>query len=95
VLRKDLQLAKDLHNRSFYLLYTEESLDTTPLDAGVLFELCHTSNGKYYTVWVIISYDALKDIHATKSSSVIALLRLLLYDVRKTKDPGRYKVVVE
>jgi len=93
--REDLQLAKDLHNRYFGVLLAQESLDTTPLDDGILFELTYHSDAQHHSVWIIISYDALKDLNYTKSYCVIALLRLLLYDIRTTKPNGRYKVGVE
>lgn len=93
--REHVQLAQDFHNRYLAVLHSQESLDTSPLDDAILFELTHRTDNKCHSLYIFISYDALKSQNYTQSYCVIALLRLLLYDIRTTKPEGRYKVAME
>ena len=91
-----IKFAKELHNLFVPDLLLKEQLETTPLDDDILFELVFRhSPRKTYSVWTMISYDTLYDIKRVQHYCIIAFMRIMLYDIRKNKEPGRYKIGIE
>ena len=96
MLKEHIDFAKDLHNWFAQDLLIKESLDTTPLEDAILFELTYQhSPRKIYTVWIIIDYDTLYDIKPGQRYCILGFMSILLYDIRKNKEPGRYRVTLE